>query len=68
MLVLVKVLDILTKNSSETERTKLGTQFCGGSTECVVLEPDGEGRDDGDDEEPQGVAVTVVTTLVRIEL
>ena len=52
MLVLVEVLDILTENRAEAERTKLRGQGRGRGAKDVVLYADGDHGDERDDEEP----------------
>ena len=66
MLVLVEVLNILSEDSTERERSELVGELCSGLSEETVLDCNCAGGDQGDDEEPQRVTITIVATLLRI--
>lgn len=66
VLILVEELDVLTQDSTETDRAKLARQRRSRGTEHVVLDTNGDGGDDGDDEEVQRIAITFHATLVGI--
>lgn len=62
----VKTHTILTEDSLEAKRTQFRAQLGRGGTKHVVLDCDSHRGDQGDDEEVQRIAVTVVATLVGV--
>ena len=63
-----RTLTVLPQNSPKAKRPYLSGQCCGCGGERVVLHTDKTGRENGNDEKPQGCTIAVVAPLVRIEI
>jgi hypothetical protein len=63
-----RTLTVLPQNGPEAERPYLGSQYCGCGGKHVVLNTDQTGRENGNDEKPQGYTIAIVAPLVRIEI
>ena len=66
--LLVEELDVLAEDALERERAEAGGELGRGGGERVVLHADADHGDEGDEEEPERVAVAVVAPLVGVEL
>jgi hypothetical protein len=66
VLILVEEGDVLAKDGLERERTETGGEVGRSRREEIVLEPNGEHRTDGDDEEVEAVHVAFTLTLAVV--